>query len=134
VSIPERWWIDEARRIARFIAVGIMNTAFAYAVFALLVLAGLRPQPSLLIATVLGVAFNFFSFGKLVFSRKSTPGAAGRFVVVYLVSYGMNASLLEVLIARMGLLPLVAQLICLPAVVALNYVLMRTFVFRTSQA
>jgi putative flippase GtrA len=134
VSVSAPWRIGELRRVARFLAVGVLNTAFGYAIFALLVLAGLSPQPSLMIATVLGVSFNFFSFGKLVFSQKSTLGAAGRFGAVYLVSYGMNASMLEVLIARMGLPPLTAQLLCLPAVVALTYLLMRTFVFRTNRA
>lgn len=134
MSVTAPWRVSEVRRIARFLAVGALNTAFGYGVFALLVLAGLPPQPSLMIATVLGVSFNFLSFGRLVFSQKSTLSAAGRFVVVYLVSYGMNASMLEVLIARMGLPPLMAQLLCLPAVVALTYVLMRTFVFRANGA
>jgi putative flippase GtrA len=121
---------DELKRIARFLAVGILNTAFGYLVFTAAVLGGLTAQMSLLIATLLGVVFNFFSSGRLVFAHHGGVSAAGRFLVVYAITYALNAWLLALLLARFGFSSLLAQLCCIGPVVALNYVLMRAYVFR----
>jgi putative flippase GtrA len=122
--------MGEPKRIARFLAVGVLNTAFSYSVFTVSVLGGFSAQISLLIATLAGVVFNFFSSGRLVFSHRGSFASACRFLAVYAVSYALNAWLLALLMARFGLSSLVAQLCCIGPVVALNYVLMRTFVFR----
>jgi putative flippase GtrA len=121
---------DELKRITRFLAVGMLNTAFGYLVFTVSVLGGISAQMSLLIATLLGVAFNFFSTGRLVFAHHGGVSAAGRFLAVYAITYALNAWLLAWLLARFGLSSLVAQLCCIGPVVALNYVLMRAYVFR----
>lgn len=57
------------RRFARFLLVGAVNTCFGYLIYASAVFIGFRPSVALLIATVLGVGFNFMSFGKVVFKR-----------------------------------------------------------------
>jgi len=53
-----------------FLAVGVFNTAFSYAVFAALVWAGMAASIGLLLSTVTGIVFNFFTTGRLVFGNR----------------------------------------------------------------
>ena len=54
----------------RFLAIGVLNTLVGYGLFSLLVLIRLAPGVALLVATVLGVLFNYFTTGQLVFATK----------------------------------------------------------------
>lgn len=112
----------------RFLVVGAINTAVGYALFAVFVLAGLDSGLALLLATVLGVLFNFFTTGRLVFDNRKAS-ALPRFVAVYAVSYCFNLALLKGF-ESMGLHPIAAQAVCLAPVVALTFVLLRKFVFQ----
>jgi putative flippase GtrA len=118
----------EARRFARFLAVGLLNTAFGYALYAGGLFLGLRPEVALLVATVLGVCFNFLTTGRLVFADRDQNRIV-RFVLAYAVSYLFNVAMLRGLLA-VGASPLVAQALVLPLMVVLTFVLMRAFVFR----
>ena len=122
----------ERRRIARFLAVGIGNTLFGYALFALLVTAGLDSALALLGATVAGVMFNFFTTGRLVFASRDHR-LLPRFVLAYGASYLFNLLLLKGLEA-IGVATLVAQLACLPPTVIVSYLLLNRFVFRRSSS
>jgi putative flippase GtrA len=115
-------------RFARFLAVGLLNTAFGYGVFAAGVLAGLAPAWALLPATVLGIGFNFLTTGRLVFASRDTTRLP-RFVLCYAAVYGFNALALEAL-ADLGLSPLASQLVLLPPVVVATFAIMRLLVFR----
>jgi putative flippase GtrA len=116
------------RHFVHFILVGGINTCFGYLVYAGMVYAGLRPSLALLVATVLGVAFNFVSFGKLVFKRiawKRMPF----FAAIYVLNYLVNAFLLgkvQVFIPS----PYLAQAVILPLSVLFLFFMLRRFVFR----
>ena len=118
----------DIRQVVRFLAVGVLNTAFGYAIFAAGVLAGLPSGIALAIAMVIGVIFNFFTLGRLVFDSRD-PTRLPRFVGVYALSYVVNLLLLR-LWEGAGVGPLLAQLACLPVTVSLTFVLMRFLVFR----
>lgn len=116
------------RQFVRFLVAGGVNTLFGYSAYAVFVLAGLTPAIALLAATVLGVLFNFVTFGGFVFhglNRAAIP----RFVVAYGVVYTLNLALLEALREFGGLRPLVAQLVCLPVVIPATFILLRESVF-----
>ena len=115
-------------RIARFVAVGVLNTLFGYGLYALLVSLGALPELALLFATIAGVIFNFFTTGRLVF-RNSKNGLFMRFAAAYGFIYVLNALALRGLI-NSGFAPLTAQAALLPFSVAGTYVMMRRFVFR----
>jgi putative flippase GtrA len=116
------------RRFSRFIAVGILNTAFGYAVFALLVVLGMNASVALFCAMTLGVLFNFLTTGRLVFNNRDAL-LLGRFVLSYGVCYLVNISLLQ--IARgIGVGPIPAQGLCLILIVPLSFVLQSMFVFK----
>jgi putative flippase GtrA len=114
-------------QFARFLVVGVLNAAFGYAVFAGLVLAGMHPMPALVIAYVVGIAFNFFTTGRYVFGAARRE-AFLRFVAAYVVIYLFNLALFN-LFAWMGASPLVAQAICMPIVAVFSFALFRLRVF-----
>ena len=117
----------ELHRVARFLVVGVGNTVFSYAVYAAGVLLGLDSAIALLVAMVVGVIFNFFTTGRIVFQSRNHR-LLPRFVGVYIVIYGINVGLLRFLQA-LGLDPLLAQALCLPITVTLSFLAMRFWVF-----
>ncbi len=117
----------ELARIIRFVAVGILNTMVGYGIFFGLILLRLAPELALLVATVLGVAFNFFTNRQLVFAGRGLTRLP-RFLAVYAVSYGLNALLLRVTGGR-GYDPAYVQLAALPVIVCATYLAMRFYVF-----
>ena len=121
-------------KLIRFLATGFLNTAFGYTVYAVLVFAGLAYLAALLAATVAGVVFNYFSFGRLVFRQRGGGSVFLRFVAAYAAIYVVNAAALHVLTARLRLDPYVAQLLCMPLSVILGWVLMNHWVYKNEHS
>jgi putative flippase GtrA len=121
--------VSGAARVARFLATGILNTAFGYGLYALFVALGMPYLPALGVATVLGVVFNFFSFGKLAFRAVLRGGTFARFVLGYGASLALNALLLWLAHERLGLGPYAAQAACLPPTVAATYLILHHWVY-----
>ena len=55
------------RKFVRFLLVGVLNTLFGYFSFATLIIIGLDYKLAALLATIIGVLFNFQTTGRLVF-------------------------------------------------------------------
>ena len=112
---------------------GGVNTVFYYALYSLLIYAGLHYAAAVAIATVCGVLFNFQTFGRVVFKNFQTR-LLGRFAAVYAVVYLANVAGLAAL-ERVGLADkyLAGAVLVLP-VAMLGYVLNRTFVFNRPAA
>jgi putative flippase GtrA len=53
-------------RFVRFLLVGVLNTIFGYFLYGTLILIGLDYKLAVLLATILGVLFNFQTTGRLV--------------------------------------------------------------------
>ncbi len=83
--------------IVKFIGVGVLNTLFGYSIYAGFIFVGLPNVVSLLMATVAGVIFNYFSFGRMVFNARGGGWVFIRFIVVYSIVYLINAVLLSIL-------------------------------------
>jgi putative flippase GtrA len=124
-----RIWALKEWRFGRFLVVGALNTGFGYAIFALLYVATSSHRFALVTATIAGVVFNFFTTGRLVFAsrnaRRFVPFVAG-----YVIALGINFVLLEILL-RLGIDPLLGQIISLPIVVLATYAINARLVFRT---
>lgn len=117
----------EAARLARFAAVGVLNTLFGYGVFYLLLVAGLQPVPALALATIVGIVFNFFSTATLVF-RRPDLSRLGRFTGIYAITFTVNAIALAVAVDN-GVAPATAQAILVVPMALLAYVLNSRLVF-----
>lgn len=66
----------------KFILVGILNTAFGYGVFALLLYFGIHYSLAVILSTVAGILFNFKTTGVLVFKNHNNK-LIFKFVTVY---------------------------------------------------
>ena len=54
-------------KFAKFLLVGVLNTLFGYFLYGSLILIGLDYKYAVLLATIIGVLFNFQTTGRLVF-------------------------------------------------------------------
>lgn len=115
-------------RFLRFLLVGVLNTLFGYGVFVTLSLAGASYYLSTLLATVLGVLFNFKTIGKLVFKNHDNK-LIFSFFAVYGIIYLLNVSGLK-LILSWGMNVFVAQATLLFPLAVVSYFLNKTFVFK----
>ena len=66
----------------KFILVGILNTAFGYGAFALLMYTGLHYSAAVVLSTIAGNLFNFKTTGVLVFKNKDNS-LIFKFIAVY---------------------------------------------------
>lgn len=119
-------------RFVRFLAVGGLNTAFGFGVYALLLALGLHYSLAVAIGTVLGILFNFRSYGSLVFGATEAHRLP-RFVGVYAVLYAVNTVGIGALVG-IGLSPLAAGLALLLPVALLGYLLNARFVYGSDRA
>jgi putative flippase GtrA len=120
--------MSRALEMMRFGLAGAVNTAFGFGVYSALVLLGMPPFAALLVATIVGVFFNFLTFGGLAF-RRLEARRLPRFVLAYAVIYAVNVALLEGVRRTTGLGPIVAQLACLVVVAPAAYLLLKAKVF-----
>lgn len=114
------------RRFVRFVGVGALNTAFGYLLFAALIFIGLGSGLALAAATVIGVALNFLTTGRLVFGNRDYRRLP-RYLGVYAMQFLVNWSALRLLEQSMS--PLLAQLILVGPMAMLTYLLMAKLVF-----
>ncbi|MBR0272983.1 MAG: GtrA family protein [Bacteroidaceae bacterium] len=112
----------------RFILVGGLNTAFGVGVYCLAIFIGLPYFIATLLSNVLGVCFNFFTTGNLVF-RNNDPKLIFRFVLCYVVIYFVNTGVVKLLIVA-GLNDYWAGILATPIVAVCSYSLLKYFVYR----
>lgn len=83
-SRPDLW------RFVKFLFVGVLNTAFGFAVYAVLLrLAGLPWQWALALSYVLGILWNFATHGRIVFGTTGLarlPAYVGAYVVLFFLN------------------------------------------------
>jgi len=112
----------------RFLVVGGFNTILCYAVYALLVSAGLLFWVANLIALLFGIGISFFTQGRIVFGNKD-PRRIYRFAALWLCIYLIQTGLIALLV-RASIDPRVAGLIVLPGTVIVSYLIQKLIVFR----
>jgi putative flippase GtrA len=123
--VPVSPRLSAALLFLRFGVVGLLNTAFGYAVFAALILAGLWPGAAIVTSTIVGVAFNFQTSRRLVFRSR---GRVIRFVGLYCAVLALNWSALRALHST-GLNDLRSQALLVLPLAAISFAAQRTFVF-----
>ncbi len=111
----------DSKRFVRFLAVGVLNTAFGYVLYALLIWLGLAPQPALALSFAIGVLWNYLTHARLVFDQ----GGYQR-LLPYVGAYGfiylINAAALQAALSA-GLAPLVAQALLVLPMATLAFIL-----------
>lgn len=115
----------------KFVMVGLLNTLFGYSLYALFLYGGLNYSYALLLATILGVLFNFQTIGRLVFQSKDKR-LIGKFCAVYALTFCVNLLLIKVMI-QLGLNTYLAGALALIPTTLLSFLLNRNFVFKGRQ-
>lgn len=116
--------------ITRFVAIGVINTAFSYSVYALLLMLGMSFVLANLFALILGILFSFKTQGAYVFKNRANH-LLGRFVLAWSLIYVISISLIGSLV-YLGFNPYLAGALALPASTAASYLLQKFFVFRSA--
>ncbi len=124
--------IREVRRIARFLLVGVFNTAFGYAMFALAWWLWEDRMIAVVFSNVAGMVWNYFTIGRFVFANKGL-GAMPVFFIGYGLVLGANLVIMAVL-AQFNVPALTAQLICMPVMICISYVYNALVTFRRQRA
>jgi putative flippase GtrA len=112
--------------LCRYYGVGVINTAFGYGLFAALVWLKLNPFVAQIIAHLCGMVFNFTLYRLHVF-----PGhqpRIGPYIATYAVNYALSVAALKALLMAIAS-PYVAGFASIVVVSAINYLLLKTFVF-----
>jgi putative flippase GtrA len=118
-------------RFVRFLVIGAINTLFSYLVYALLILLNVHYSIASLVSTILGIIFNFFTTGRIVFNNKENKLIL-KFFMVYLVTYLVNLLCLRGLeLLHMDML--IAGAITTLPIALLSYLLNSIFVFKKFQ-
>lgn len=114
----------------KFLIVGVLNTLVGYAIYVALLVLGFPYLAALLVATVSGVAFNYFSTSRVVFKTKGTKNVLYKFIFAYVLSYAVNVAEIELIIKYLGINLFFGQVMCLPPNALLSWLLMNYWVYK----
>jgi putative flippase GtrA len=117
---------DEQTRILRFLFAGGLNTAFGYGAFAALIWADIEPNAAVVLSTIVGIAFNYGTYGK-VFAAQGFARLPA-FIAVYAALLLANIALLRTFMTA-GTGPYLGQALVLIVVVPITYLALKRFVF-----
>lgn len=113
----------------RFLAIGVVNTGFSYAVYAFFLWLGLGYAAANLVALILGILFSFKTQGRFVF-KNTENRLFGRFLLSWALIYLATITVIGQFIA-LGLNAYVSGALALPFSTVLSYLTQKYFVFHT---
>lgn len=123
--------------LARFILVGLVNTAFGYAIFWLgLHFLGLSAPLANALSYAISLCLSFVLTRRFVFrgaAAAPASAAAWRFIVAFAVAFGINQAVLWLLLA-LGWRAEIAQLGAMVSYTVVFFMLNKFFVFRRATA
>jgi len=118
---PAEW-----KRVFRYYQAGLINMGFGYGLFALFVWAGVNMYLAQIVAHILGVIFNYFTYSRYTFADQR--GSKSRFIMSYAFNYVLNLAALA-FTAIFVASPYLAGLIATIAVSLVNYFVLKHLVF-----
>lgn len=110
----------------RYYQVGVINTLVGFGLYAMLVRLGLNQYVAQIIAHLLGVAFNYFTYSRHVFS--DTAPAKARFIIAYAFNYLVSLGSLAAASVFVHS-PYLAGAISLVCASLINYFVLKHIVF-----
>lgn len=116
--------------LIRFLLAGVINTLFGYAVYAALIYINTPYLVALLVSTILGVIFNFFSFGRIAFQKNCNLRIFIKFLASYALIYAVNSIFLILFMKQFLLSPYISQILCIPVGVVISWILMKYWVYK----
>ena len=113
-------------RFIKFLAVGVLNTAFGVMVYEVLVLAGMPPQPALALAYIIGIIWNYFTHARMVFGSKGFakfPAYVGAYLVIFLANAICLHFALQAGVSKYLAQPVLAVFMAVPTFFLISWVL-----------
>lgn len=117
------------QRFARFLVVGVVNTAVSYALY-LLLTPLLGYSIAYVIAFAAGVATSYLLSSRWVFDSGGGALRAAAFPLVYLPQLLFGSIALRVAVERFGIDPRIALALVIVATIPLNFLLARLILGR----
>ncbi len=114
------------KQLWRYYQAGIVNTLFGYGVYAVLLTVGVWMYAAQLMAHVLGVAFNYFTYSRHTFAE--TQASKRRFVLSYAFNYVLGLAGLAGASSVIAS-PYVAGIVSILFVSLANYFVLKNLVF-----
>jgi putative flippase GtrA len=127
MSIMERTSSLPLLQFVKFVAVGVLNTAWGYGLFAFLIFIDLHFTVASFLSMVLGILFNYFTSGKLVFANTSSK-AFLRYWIMYGGLYLWGIAWLWLLM-QIGFSAYTAGALMLAPNALISFFLQKRFVF-----
>ena len=119
------------KQFIRFLIIGVLNTVFGYSIYALFIFTGLHYTLAALLSTMVGVLFNFKTFGAFVFKDKRNV-LIFKFIGVYSFLYLVNIAFLKIFnMLQMNMY--LAGAILLPPLAMLSFILNKKLVFKETR-
>lgn len=119
-------------QFARYLMVGVANTALSYLVYSLLLWLGLAFQWANLGALIVGILFGFSTQSRFVFSNDDWSKLPP-YTLLWASMYLSNIFLIG-LLKKAELNDYVAGLIAMPPIVLLSFVAQRNYIFRKGRS
>ena len=119
--------MSPVERLIRYYAVGGINTVFGFGLYSLLIWLGLNLYLAQFISYPIAVAFNYFTYSRHVFRGHDRRPVA--FIGAYAYNYVQGVALLA-MVHHFVANPYGAGFIALLIGTAINYFVLRRFVFR----
>ncbi len=115
-------------KLFRFLFAGGLNTVFGYLMFSTFEFLTGSPPVSVILANILGILFNFKTYGSIVFNSKDNS-LIYRFALVYVIVASLQILFLKLLSLAGVENAYVGGAIILLPMALLSFVLMRKWVF-----
>jgi putative flippase GtrA len=119
------------RQFSRYVAVGILNTAWGYVIiFACMYLLGWSPEASNVAGYAVGLVTSYALNRTYTFrSRASKAPEFARFVTIFAIAYLANLAVLALLVRVAGFHAGASQIVAGVVYVGTSYLLNRRFTF-----
>jgi putative flippase GtrA len=121
-----KYIFDYSAEAIRFCQAGVLNFAFGFGLYVLLVKLGFTPYISQLISHMIGIIFNYTMYHRYVFI-KSKP-AKFKFLISYIVNYLLSLMILYILM-KVIISPYLSGFITILLVFILNYFMLKNIIF-----
>jgi putative flippase GtrA len=116
----------------RFLLVGLTNNAFIFGLYSILVYSDVNSVLAVTITFPLGMALSYVAQRFWSFRlREIGTSSILRFLVLSGLDYALNASMIWILTDVARLNPYVGQAMCIGLIAAVNFFLMRYWVYRS---
>lgn len=126
-------WRAETGYLARYAGSGAVNTLAGFAVIFFLMAIGVGAKLSNVVGYSVGFFLGFVLSKKLVFrSQGRLVGESVRYLIAFLLAFGVNMLILNSLLRISSVNAFVAQLFAAAGYTIIMYVFGRLFVFRPS--